>query len=289
MPDWWINFFDHKMAGIAYVEHCINLQYEICDILSESELSQFNISSALFNATSGWFTTDISEVLFYLCLYNYHSPLPFKNLEHELDTINDILKLHDFDPTYESDIVHLLSREATIDINNPSELIQYIMSSLYTKICDSPFDTQPDVVNLDMLNYTIKQILSNPSIVTSMCSYFEALIRKLNMNIFTVWKYAPIHYDSFGIDVNHHIPFYFITNDNKKYIAKLQFVRTDTYDRFVDPNDNSSISKANAELHLLTKAQTIDDPDTHKLITIFPFQNKIIKFYHDPMISQLQI
>lgn len=273
----------------GYIEHSINLQYDISDILSESELSQLNMPSALFNATSGWFTTDISEVMFYLCLHNYHSPLPFKNLEHELNTINDILLSHDIEPTNENDITHLLSKEATIDINNPSELVQYIASSMYTKICDSPFDNHPNIVNLDMLNYTITQILLHPSLITSMCSYFEKLIRKLNMNTFTVWKYAPIHYESIGVDINHHIPFYFITNSNKKYIAKLQFVGINSYNRFVDPNDNSVISKDNAELHLLTKARTINDPDAHKLIAIFPFQNKIVKFYHDPMISQLQI
>ena len=45
----------------------------------------------------------------------------------------------------------------------------------------------------------------------------------------------------------------------------------------------------NAKLHLDTRTEYITSPDEQKLILILPCINKYVKFYHDPMITQINL
>ena len=275
------------MFNLRHIANNIILDHSIKPIIDQP----FEFVGELLTKFAGSrlkFAIRIMEISFHLCLNKYHSPFPFVDYTYQLPIINDVLMSRNLGTITIEELAHLLHPSYTINVNNPSAFIQYVIATLYPDLFTFPasfehaLHRQPEPTKIDKLDFVLSQFIDEPAVVSSMFAYYEQLIQALDVKTFTIHKLAPITINDF--EVNLRIPFYFTTSKGKQHIADLRFEHSDML-----TSDISYISTVNARLHLLTRSSTLSNPDEIKLISLFPLQNLIIKFYHDPMITQLEL
>lgn len=235
-------------------------------------VSNYDLSDCYFTLRSktNFIVQSISRITFWLCLYNNRSPYD-NNINEEL--VNDILHQINMNEMSLDDLNHLCNRNFSTRINleNPNDVIPFLASIL----------TSLRQTNIEEIVSELTFIKNNMNSFYIMCKFYHLAMSKHNLDI------GNFMMNDFGkINNNVHTkikPQLTFTTEHtqKHYIVELLFT----------PHTISTkhIEKINAKLHLATRMTHLNYSDERKLIVILPFQNQYIKFYHDPLISQLDL
>ena len=289
------------------IEKEITFSYTESSVIPDEVMSQIDITKLYFNSRPiNNMTKATSLIIWYLTLTNLHpfykfeqdNPDKFTNLTDEkVDYVNSkLVQLFSTEYTKE-ELIHLCSSTNTINVDNFEVLITYLISSLYVFATTQHSKLPIDIDEIDNeIDYFIHHRYSLPLLI----HYFNQLMKYLKIGDFDCnIKTSIPKQDSNDVHnlIKLSIPMYYTTDlKDKKYITLVEFVSNVSYNFIinVETNDDPSLVQKslkydNVILHLMTRTEYIKHPDECKLISIYPFQNKVIKFKHDPMISNIVI
>lgn len=237
----------------------------------------------------------ILSSLFTLCITNFHPTNKYKHYEHKYEHICNILRKLKLNIPTEEELVYGCSPDTQINIRNPDSLIPFLASQLYNLIFDYPSTAyintnSPNRRFVDELTTALHYLTQHMDYISIICGYFQQMQQSIGITS-AYYLDAKTHITGHE-ELFECIPLYFITSEHKQYVAELFFTDERGFNTH-HQSDDSMLKYINAALHIYTLTDFIkqhqhnSSPDEVKLIAIYPLQNKFIKFYHSPIISDL--
>lgn len=256
----------------------ITVNYNIIPISPPSSFKKWNINPSNLYSQSG--TTklkrDICQLMFFHSLYNkrashvYHTPD-----DDKLNLINHICRTNNYPTLTHEELAHLCEPTSRISENVFSVYIPYLTHELYDVL---KYENTLDQTHLNELEKEIQYIINNPKPFRDQFCFFSAQLHSLEITDF-----KPNTLTTISNNITTILNLHFFNRQGKEYLCELRF----TYPLDFTPPP-SELTHLCLKLHAKSTSThpIIQNADSLKFIALYPLQNKLVKFYHDPMISQ---
>lgn len=235
-----------------------------------------------------YFQNDLKRLFWFYCLYNFSSMKEFRDLPDEMSVINETLRENGRPEITRDEVVSICQPGVKIILNEFDKFIVLVINGLYPKICK--LNDKPEHIRTIQLKELIGKMCHHhdlcetnhePTNFDKLCEYIKKYMNTIELDHFWTNQIVTLNGHKMKLDL-----YYETDETHNGVLTKMMDKDFDIY------STHEILQKTmNAILHAYTRTDFMSTRMSAdiKLYTLFPWDNKVMKFKYDPAINEVSL